>query len=542
MEKAVLYLRLSKEDQDKLSEGDDSASIKNQRLLLTDYALEHNYQIVDVYSDDNESGLYDDRPDFERMIEDTKLGKFSVIIAKTQSRFSRNMEHIEKYLHHNFPILGIRFIGVADGTDTADVNNKKARQINGLVNEWYCEDLSKNIKSSFRAKMKDGQYLGPSCPYGYIKDPENHNRLIIDQYAADVVREIFKLYLQGCGKGRIGRILSERGILIPSIYKREVLGLNYHNANAKSETKLWSYQTIHQILNNEMYIGNMVQNKSNTISYKDKTTKPTKQSEWIIVQGTHEPIISKEIFDRAKELQKIRTKEVNTEQKYIGIFSGLLYCADCNHTMNRSYNRRGEHFFEGYVCSTYKRHGTKAGCNSHHIKYDDLCRAVLKSIKCEARKILSDNDVDELKKMNIVNEREHQIDMGFNDICDRVEKIKKHKHKTYEAYIDDLISIDEYKSYTEKYNGELQDLEKQIKVLEEKKKNAYKVDQEYKQWVNTFSEYANVDTLTRAIVVELIERIDVYNDGSIKIHYRFKNPYETNNRSPIIKRCMCNYE
>lgn len=315
MEKAVLYLRLSKEDQDKLSEGDDSASIKNQRLLLTDYALEHNYQIVDVYSDDNESGLYDDRPDFERMIEDTKLGKFSVIIAKTQSRFSRNMEHIEKYLHHNFPILGIRFIGVADGTDTADVNNKKARQINGLVNEWYCEDLSKNIKSSFRAKMKDGQYLGPSCPYGYIKDPENHNRLIIDQYAADVVREIFKLYLQGCGKGRIGRILSERGILIPSIYKREVLGLNYHNANAKAETKLWSYQTIHQILNNEMYIGNMVQNKSNTISYKDKTTKPTKRSEWIIVQDTHEPIISKEIFDRAKELQKIRTKEVNTEQK-----------------------------------------------------------------------------------------------------------------------------------------------------------------------------------------------------------------------------------
>ncbi|RGH19358.1 DUF4368 domain-containing protein [Ruminococcus sp. AF12-5] len=527
MEKAVLYLRLSKEDQDKLSEGDDSASIKNQRLLLTDYALEHNYQIVDVYSDDNESGLYDDRPDFERMIEDTKLGKFSVIIAKTQSRFSRNMEHIEKYLHHNFPILGIRFIGVADGTDTADVNNKKARQINGLVNEWYCEDLSKNIKSSFRAKMKDGQYLGPSCPYGYIKDPENHNRLIIDQYAADVVREIFKLYLQGCGKGRIGRILSERGILIPSIYKREVLGLNYHNANAKAETKLWSYQTIHQILNNEMYIGNMVQNKSNTISYKDKTTKPTKRSEWIIVQDTHEPIISKEIFDRAKELQKIRTKEVNTEQRYIGIFSGLLYCADCNHTMNRSYNRRGEHFFEGYVCSTYKRHGTKAGCNSHHIKYDVLYRAVLKSIKCEARKILSDNDVDELKKMNIVNERERQIDMSFNDICDRVEKIKKHKHKTYEAYIDELISIDEYKSYTEKYNGELLDLEKQIKVLKEEKKNAYKVDQEYKQWVNTFSEYANVDTLTRAIVVELIERIDVYNDGSIKIHYRFKNPYET---------------
>lgn len=141
MEKAVLYLRLSKEDIDKISEGDDSASIKNQRLLLTDYALKHDYQIVDVYSDDNESGLYDDRPDFERMIQDAKLGKFSIIIAKTQARFSRNMEHIERYLHHDFPILGIRFIGVTDGVDTADSSNKKARQINGLVNEWACKRM-----------------------------------------------------------------------------------------------------------------------------------------------------------------------------------------------------------------------------------------------------------------------------------------------------------------------------------------------------------------------------------------------------------------
>ena len=236
MEKAVLYLRLSKEDIDKISEGDDSASIKNQRLLLTDYALKHDYQIVDVYSDDNESGLYDDRPDFERMIQDAKLGKFSIIIAKTQARFSRNMEHIERYLHHDFPILGIRFIGVTDGVDTADSSNKKARQINGLVNEWYCEDLSKNIRSAFKAKMKDGQYLGSSCPYGYIKDPTNHNHLIVDDYAADIVREIYKLYLQGIGKGRIGRILSDPGVLIPSLYKRNVQGINYHNANVKAET------------------------------------------------------------------------------------------------------------------------------------------------------------------------------------------------------------------------------------------------------------------------------------------------------------------
>ena len=201
--RAVLYLRLSKEDLHKRKEGDDSISIKNQRLLLTEYALAKGYQIVNVYSDDDESGLYDNRPGFELMMEDARLGKFDLVIAKSQSRFSRNMEHIEKYLHHDFPLLGIRFIGVADYADTGNLGNKKARQINGLVNEWYCEDLSDNIRSVFKAKMKAGQFLGSSCPYGYRKDPENHNHLLVDAYAASVVRKIFALYLEGYGKGTI---------------------------------------------------------------------------------------------------------------------------------------------------------------------------------------------------------------------------------------------------------------------------------------------------------------------------------------------------
>lgn len=248
--RVALYLRLSKEDQDKLQKGDDSASIQNQRLLLTDYALERDYEIVEVYSDDDESGLFDTRPDFERMLRDAKLGKFNIILAKSQSRFSRNMEHIEKYLHHDFVNLGIRFIGVVDGADTANYGNKKSRQINGLVNEWYCEDLSNNIRSAFKAKMKAGQFLGSSCPYGYVKDPKDHNHLIIDDYAASIVRRIYYLYLQGNGKAKIGRILTEDGILIPSRYKREVLGIRYHNSHELETTKNWSYQTVHTILNN----------------------------------------------------------------------------------------------------------------------------------------------------------------------------------------------------------------------------------------------------------------------------------------------------
>ena len=400
--RAVLYLRLSKEDADKISRGDDSASIRNQRLLLTDYALAHEFQVVNVYSDDDESGLYDDRPDFEKMMMDAKLGEFDIIIAKTQSRFSRNMEHIEKYLHHDLPNLGVRFIGVVDGVDTDNEANKKSRQINGLVNEWYCEDLSKNIRSSFKAKMRNGQFLGSSCPYGYKKDPDDHNHLIIDEYAAKVVKKIYTLYLSGYGKAKIGSILSSEGILIPTLYKIEVMSENYHNSRALDTTRTWSYQTIHTILNNETYVGHLIQNKVNTLSYKDKKKKLLPKEKWIIVRNTHEAIIEPEMFEMVQKLQRTRTRSVGMMEE-TGIFSGMIYCADCKHAMSRKYARRGKRGFTGYICKTYKTQGKKF-CSSHNIEISALEDAVLSSIKREARKILKEEDIDELRELQTYNE------------------------------------------------------------------------------------------------------------------------------------------
>lgn len=524
--RAVLYLRLSKEDVDKISEGDDSASIKNQRLLLVEYANKHNMTITNIYSDDDESGLYDDRPAFNRMMEDAKLGEFDVILAKTQARFTRNMEHVEKYLHHDLPVLGIRFIGVSDGVDTADDNNKKTRQINGLVNEWYCEDLSKNVRSAFRAKKRAGQYVSPSCPYGYIKDPKNHNHLVIDEYAANVVREIYSLYLQGIGKARIGRILGERGILIPTLYKREVQGLNFNNPNALETTKVWSFQTIHQILNNEVYIGNLVQNKISTLSYKDKKKIQLSPDKWIRVENAHEPIISKEAFERVKALQKIKTKSINAQDpKYESIFSGLICCADCKHSMIRKYNRRGQHEFVGYMCSTYKTHGNRV-CTSHSIDYEELTDAVLLSIQREARKILSNDDVEELKKTSCRNRRIENIEKEIEFAEERKQRINKFKKKTYQSYLEELISKEDYKEYTANYDKELEEIEAEISGLEKRREDDKELESEYQEWVDKFSEYVDIDKLTRGIVIELIERIDVSEDGSICIHYRFKNPYE----------------
>lgn len=520
--RAVLYLRLSKEDKDKLDKGDDSASIQNQRLLLTDYALQHDFQIMDVYSDDDESGLFDTRPGFERMMTDAKLGRFDVVIAKSQSRFSRNMEHIERYLHHDFPNLGIRFIGVVDGADTANTGNKKSRQINGLVNEWYCEDLSANIRSAFRAKMRDGQYLGSSCPYGYVKDPGNHNHLIIDAYAADVVRQIYHLYLKGYGKAKIGRILTEKGIPIPTIYKREVLGINYHNSHELETTRSWSYQTIHNILNNEVYLGNTVQNKYNNLSYKDKKHIKQPRDRWIKVDGTHEAVIDAETFRKVQERQRIRTKEVNSKGE-ASVFSGILFCADCKHAMVRMYERRGNHIFIGYCCKTYKTQGKKV-CSSHAVYYEQLKKAVLYSIKEEARKILTPDDIEYLNQIKYVSGiiKNHQLQLEYLD--KEIKHKEAYKKKTYQNYMDELISKEEYKSYAGEFETDIHNLKEKAEKLREEIREQDRLGLEYDEWMEKFKNYIDVDELTREMVLELIERIEVNEDGSIGICYKFRNP------------------
>lgn len=309
-ERAAIYCRLSKEDADKDEPGQESRSIINQTMMLLDYVKQQDFQLCGIYKDDDYSGLYDNRPGFEKLIEDAKEGKFDVIVAKTQARFTRNMEHLERYLHHDFPIWGIRFIGVVDNSDTADRGNKKARQINGLVNEWYCEDLSENIRASFKIKQKEGQFLGASAPYGYIKDPEDHHRLVPDPFAASVVRRIFEMYICGTGKSKIAEILTDEGILIPSLYKRQVLGQNYRNPNETKNTGKWTFQTVSGILKNEVYIGNMVQNKSARISYKDKKKVAQPKSRWIRKEGTHRPIVDKEVFLRAQSLIEERASPV----------------------------------------------------------------------------------------------------------------------------------------------------------------------------------------------------------------------------------------
>ncbi len=288
--KAAIYCRLSKEDRYKTNESDDSRSISSQKMLLQDYACKHGWIIYDIYSDEDFSGSDSERPEFNRLVEDAQNKRFDIVICKDQSRFARDMMVVEKYINRLFPAWGIRFIGVSDGTDTDEVNNKKSRQIKSLVDEWYLEDTSERIKSAVHARMREGLFIGSFAPYGYIKCPCNGNLLEVDEKAAKIVKAIFKLYVvDDMSKTNIARYLNNNSIPNPSGYK-EIMGIK-KNMSKKPQGTMWRSTTVGTILRNEVYIGNMVQHKYHNPTYHSKHSSPCDKSEYIRVEHTHEPII-----------------------------------------------------------------------------------------------------------------------------------------------------------------------------------------------------------------------------------------------------------
>ncbi|MBQ6786882.1 MAG: recombinase family protein [Lachnospiraceae bacterium] len=295
MEKAAIYLRLSKEDVEK-GEKENSRSIENQRAILEEYAKANHFQIFEYYIDDDYSGLYFERPAFSKMLSDAARHEFTVVLAKSQSRLSRNMEHTEYLLHKLFPQLGIRFLGVVDGVDSAQKAGKKARQINALVNEWYSEDLSENIRAVYQKKMQKGEYLGAYAPYGYQKSKEDSHKLEIVEKEAYWVRKAYEMYLQGYSIREVQQELIKNKVETPSAKRKE-----------KPDCQ-WSVSTMKKILSNEVYIGTIVQGKSKRQSFKDKKIVSCPRESWIAVEGMHEPIIERELFERVRLLRESRTK------------------------------------------------------------------------------------------------------------------------------------------------------------------------------------------------------------------------------------------
>lgn len=300
----AIYCRLSREDKEAK---DESESIQNQKQLLLRYAKENGWNVYKIYVDEDYSGADSGRPAFSQLLQDAERRLFSAVLCKTQSRFTRNIEDVERYIHGRFLELGIRFIAPLDNIDTAVRGNKKQRQLSGLINEWYLEDLSENIKTVFDLKRRNGQFIGSFPPFGYQKDPGDHNKLVVDPEAAGVVELIFRLYLRGYSPQQIADHLNAEGVPNPTDYKR-LQGSPYQNGRQKYEGAGWNRTSIRRILQNQTYAGNMVQGKRQKASYKSKVLLSVPEDRWIIVKNTHPPIVSKSLFTRAQKLQALSAR------------------------------------------------------------------------------------------------------------------------------------------------------------------------------------------------------------------------------------------
>ncbi len=360
--RAVLYCRLSKEDDDAGLRG-ESESIQNQRALLTAYAAEQGYTVTGEYRDEDYSGADRDRPGFRRLIEAAERREFDVLLVKTQSRFTRDMELVEKYIHHDFLLWGIRFIAVVDHVDTGVRGGKKARQINGLINEWYLEDLSENIRAVLDVKRRSGQFIGSFPLYGYRKDPADHNHLLPDEEAAAVVRDIFRRYLAGEGTQRIADALNAAGIPNPTAYKQQK-GLRYCNGGAAA-SPLWSRTTVSRILREEQYTGVLLQGKRRKLSYKSKTLRSVPRAEWFAVPEALEALVDRETFEAAGRLLDGHIRSSGGGKRHA--LAGKVRCLSCGGPLSK-------------ISDTYK--GTTRfylrcpRCAGHTVRLDWLEEAV----------------------------------------------------------------------------------------------------------------------------------------------------------------------
>lgn len=516
--RVAIYCRLSEEDRNKQSETDDSNSIQNQKSMLLQYSLEHGWEVYNIYSDDDYTGSDRRRPEFNRLLEDAKNRKFDIVLCKTQSRFTRELELVEKYIHGLFPIWGIRFISIVDNADTANKGNKKSRQINGLVNEWYLEDMSENIRSVLTNRRVNGFHIGAFALYGYKKDPDQKGHLIIDEEAAAVVREVFTLFAQGYGKTAIARMLNDRGIPNPTEYKR-LHGLRYQQPKTKNST-LWKYFAISDMLINEIYIGNMVQGKYGSVSYKTKQNKPRPKSEWYIVEGTHEPIIDRELWDRVQALveQKAKPFDVGT----IGLFARKARCANCGYTMRSSKNR-GRHYLQ---CSN--RHVAKDACIGSFISVDKLEGLVIDELNRLAAEYL---DKDELEQnIEFCDNLQGQKKRLLADMSAYEKKIAEYSKGIRELYMDKvkgLISESDFVELSKDFTTEKERLER---VMIDGQKQLAEIEERIAVGDNRrelIEQYTNLEHLTREIVEILIDyivigkRIPGTKDVPIEIHWNF---------------------
>ena len=516
-QKVAIYCRLSEEDRNKRNEADDSESIQNQKNMLIEHAVKNDWEIFEIYSDDDYAGADRNRPAFKRLIEDARSQKFNIVLCKTQSRFTRELELVEKYIHGLFPLWGIRFVSIVDNADTDNKGNKKSRQINGLVNEWYLEDMSDNIKSVLESKRRQGLHIGSFALYGYKKDPDVKGHLLIDDVAAEVVREVFSLYDRGYGRTAIARILNERGIPNPTEYKR-LCGLRYQPARSKNST-MWRYPAISGMLSNAMYIGNMIQGRSGSISYKTKEVKPRPKSDWYVVEGTHEPIIDRALWDRVQARLAEHAKPFLAGT--VGIFAGKAICGECGYIMRSSKNH------DRYYLQCATRYVSREACHGCFIPVNALESAVITELNRITDEYL---DRDELERSiefsESIKKRKKELTASLSSMEKTRDQLSKGVRDLYMDKVKGILTETDFITLSADLRKDERRVEDDISALQRQLQELEKRLEAGDDRKAIIEKYVRPEHLTREMTEELIDRIVItrspYNKKEISVNICWK--------------------
>ena len=517
---ATLYLRLSRDDGDK----EESGSITGQRELLRDYISQHpELREYAIRIDDGFSGSTFERPGFQKMIEDVKAGRTDCIIVKDLSRFGRNYLDAGEYIEKIFPFLGVRFIAVNDNYDS--LGEKKSSDdliipFKNLINEAYCRDISMKIRSQLEIKRKNGQFLGSFAAFGYLKDEQDKNKLVVDQYAADIVRDIFKWKLEGISPQDIADALNKLGILSPMEYKRS-LGMKYTTSFKTSAKAAWSAGTVIRILKNPIYTGVLIQGKETTPSYKVHKRIAKDKSEWTVIEDSHEAIISEIDFDSVQKVLKCDTRR-SPDDKAVGLFSGMLFCGDCGASMVRKTVPAGEKKYVYYVCSAHKQ---DKSCSPHRMRDAALEEIVLDSLRQHIREVVNMSEL-----MNITDTaplrtaQAQKIQRQLDKKREEYEKLQKLLMSLYENLADGVIDREEYARLKASFTARADEAEKQMDALRESLNDIQSHGTE-NVWMNEFIKRQELASLDRAVVVALIDKILIHSNDVVEIIYRWQDEF-----------------
>lgn len=509
--KVAAYLRLSAEDDDK----EVSDSIVSQKSIIENKLKElgNDYALVDYYIDDGYTGLNTNRPSFQRMLKDIESKKVNAVITKDLSRLSRNSFEANYYIELYFLERNIRYISILDNVDTALSNsNNDMIQFKTLINDWYSKDISRKVKSSVWARKEKGLYLAARAPYGYLKDKENKNHLVINEEQARIVKLIFNKFNMGETCTSIAKGLKDDKVLAPISYDdRGIL---------RKEVYSWQ-NTVPKILKNKIYLGHTEFGKRINLSYKSEKVKYMPRDEWKIVKNTHEPIIDEELFESVQRKLNIRKK--TKKKKFEWMLNGLVYCKECHSQMvlKVKYYATGEIKSKKIYCTEGVKKNSKLFCKkrSKGIHEENLNKIVLKNVEEKIKKLVNSEEIEELILAQY-NEKDTKLyDDTIKNYEMQLEKVERNIASLYDDYKNDILEEDDYKKF---YKTEIErrtNIKYNITKVKEERDNRPKLNK--KQLECLVKELSNIDTWSRDTLAEVIYSIEIDIDNNIYINYRY---------------------